>query len=110
MTDAEFVEEMAARLNLVLEADPQRATHVLGTSLTHVGYASVGHFVSQLAIPRGIDPTTSPDVLKNVKFLVPVIEDGRIVKFDAVTGEELQQRHQEDAEKVAKDAQSKLLQ
>jgi len=110
MTDAEFVEELAARLNLVLEADADRTNVVLGSSLTHAGYASVGHFVSQLGLPRGIAPETHPDVLRNVKFLVPVVEDRRIVKFNAITGQELQQRHEKDAAAAAKAAQSSKLQ
>ena len=102
--------ELAARLNLVLEADAERANFVLGSSLAHAGYASVGHFISQLGLPRGIDPTTPPDALKNVKFLVPVIEEQRIRRFEALTGEELQEKHAKDSQKAAMDAQGTKLQ
>lgn len=93
MTDAEFADELVARLNLVLEADLNRTNAVLMTALHHAGYASVGHFVSQLAMPRNITEETSADDVRNVKFIAPVVRDQKIVKFEALTGEELQTRH-----------------
>lgn len=103
MTDAEFAEELVARLNLVLEADHPRATAVFATSLHKAGYASVAHFIGQLAMPRHITKEATADDVQNVKFVAPVIEDQRIVKFEAVTGEELQERHMA----AAKGAQEK---
>lgn len=101
MTDAEFVEELAERLNLFLQADPGRANAALLTPMSHAGYASVGHLLGQFCLPRGINPSADPATVENVKFLVPVIEDRRIVKFEAVTGQELQERHRQMAEAVA---------
>jgi len=107
MTDAEFAEELAERLNLFLKADEARASATLTTALTHAGYANVGHFLRQLCLPRGIDYNTPPEALQNVKFLMPVLADNtRIIGFRAVTGAELQeklaqmqQRAQETSEK-----------
>ena len=98
MTDSEFIEEMATRLNLLLEGDSDRALAALTVSLTHAGYANVGHFLGQMCLPRGITPATSPDELQNVKFLMPVMEGGRIVQFQAVTGAELQEKAAEAAQ------------
>lgn len=103
MTDAEFADELVTRLNLLLKADPQRANAVFTTPLAHAAYASVGHFVSQLAMPRHITKDASADDVKGVKFIAPVIEDQKIVKFEALTGDQLQKRHSEAA-KAAEDA------
>jgi hypothetical protein len=97
MNDAEFADELVTRLNLLLEADVQRANAVLTTPLAHAAYASVGHFVSQLAMPRHITKEATADEVKEVKFIAPVIEEQRIVKFEALTGDQLQQRHAEAA-------------
>jgi len=93
MNDLEFVEELAKRLNLLLEADSDRLQLVLGVPLSHAGYASVGHFISQLGLPRGITQDTPAKAVENVKFLVPVIEKGRILKFEVLTGDELYESH-----------------
>jgi hypothetical protein len=98
MTDAEFVDELVARLNLLLKADADRANAVFGTPLAHAAYASVGHFVGQLAMPRHITREASVDDVQNVKFVAPVVEDRRIMKFEAVTGAELQKRHAKAAQ------------
>jgi SNF2 family DNA or RNA helicase len=107
MTDAEFADELATRLNLFLEADALRAGATLTSSLAHVGYANVGHFLGQLCLPRGVDISTDPEELKNVKFLMPVLDEKNGIKaFQTVTGEELQQKHaamQKQAEEAAKD-------
>ena len=93
MTDAEFADELVVRLNLFLDADNLRAGATLTTSLAHVGYANVGHFLGQLCMPRGVDMTTPPEDLKNVKFLMPSIDEKRGIKaVQSVTGEELQQK------------------
>jgi len=102
MTDAEFADELVARLNLFLEGDNARAAATLTTSLAHVGYANVGHFVGQLCLPRGVDMTTPPESLKDVKFLMPVLDEKRGIKaFRAVTGEELQVKHAEMLQQMA---------
>lgn len=98
MHDAEFADELVTRLNLMLEADPARANAVFTTPLGHAAYASVGHFVSQLALPRHITKEATADEVKEVKFIAPVISDQTIVKFEALTGDQLQQRHAEAAE------------
>jgi len=103
MTDEEFVNELTTRLNLFLEVGDERAQATLTTPLMHVGYASVGHFLGQLCCPRGISDTTPPEQLQNVKFLMPVVDDGRITSFQAVTGAELQRRVGEMAKKAAQD-------
>lgn len=94
MTDEEFVDELVARLNHFIELNPDRANAVLCTELLKAGYASVGHFVGQLAMPRGLGPQTKAEDLQNVKFVLPLIEDGKIVKFEGVPGTELQERAQ----------------
>lgn len=101
MNDPEFVDELVTRLNLVIDADPERANAVFGVSLQGAGYASVGHFIGQLAMPRHITKEATASDVENVKFVVPVVEDQRIVKFESVTGAELQRRHETamDAEK-----------
>jgi hypothetical protein len=111
MTDAEFAEELVVRLNLFLEADNMRAGATLTTSLAHVGYANVGHFLGQLCMPRGVDMNTPPESLKDVKFLMPVLDEKQGIKaFKAVTGEELQERHAAMQQKMAeqKDAEDKI--
>lgn len=100
MTDSEFIEEMATRLNLLLEGDADQTATVLAVPLTHAGYANIGHFLGQMCLPRGISSDTSPDTLQNVKFLMPVTEGGRITKFATVTGAELQERAAEAAQKA----------
>lgn len=93
MTDAEFVEEIAKRLNLLLEADQNRAQQILTTPMVHVQYANVGHFLGQLGLPRGLGRDTPPEDMREVKFLMPVIdENGRIKEFEAVTGQDLEER------------------
>jgi len=94
MTDAEFTDELVERLNLLLEADPKRANTVFTTPLHNAAYASVGHFVGQLAMPRHITKEATADDVTGVKFVVPVVEDQRIVKFEALSGGELQERHE----------------
>lgn len=111
MTDAEFTEEIANRLNALLRADEARAMQGLTTPMVHAGYANVGHFLGQLCLPAGVDHSTPPDQLQNVKFLMPVIgENGRINSFRAVTGEELAQEHAQMQERraQAKDDESKI--
>jgi hypothetical protein len=93
MTDGEFLEELVIRLNLIIEADKDRASAVFGTPLVHARYASVGHFLGQLAMPRTITKEASAEEVRNVKFIVPVVEDQRITRFETVTGVELQARH-----------------
>lgn len=104
MTDAEFVDELVTRLNLTLEADQNRANSAFSTPLGHAGYASVAHFIGQLGMPRGINETASADDVLNVKFIVPIVEGGRIMGFEGVTGSELQNRHA----KAAAEASSNL--
>lgn len=93
MNDSEFAEELVARLNLFISANPDRAHATLFVPLSHAGYASVGHFVGQLAMPRNITSEATAEDLKNVKFVAPVLEGARIVRFETVTGAELQRRH-----------------
>jgi hypothetical protein len=93
MTDAEFTDELVARLNLFLEADLDRANAVLTSPLHRAGYASVGHFVGQLAMPRHITREASAQEVSDVKFVAPVVEDQKIVKFESLSGAELQERH-----------------
>lgn len=97
MTDAEFVEELVVRLNLWLDGDPNRANRALLTPLSHAGYSNVGHFMSQLCFPR--HGLAHPQ--DEIRFLVPTIEDQRITRFQALTGAELQARHEETAQKAA---------
>ena len=104
MTDNEFIEELAARLTLFLEGDRRRATSVLTCPLGFAGYANVGHFLGQLALPRGLDHNTSAEQLEGTLFLTPVIEEGIVTKFEAIPGRELDKRHQEAAERM-KEAQ-----
>lgn len=102
MTDAEFVDELVARLNLFLEIDPLRAKATLTSSLAHVGYANVGHFLGQFCLPRGVDETTAPEDLTNVKFVMPLLDEDQGIKgFQTVTGEELQQKHAEMQQQMA---------
>jgi hypothetical protein len=103
MTDGDFLEELVIRLNLIIEADKDRATKIFGTPLFHAGYASVGHFLGQLAMPRTITKEATADEVRNVKFIAPVVEDQRITRFEALTGAELQKRHLEAA-KAAEEA------
>lgn len=101
MTDAEFADELVIRLNLFLDADNMRAGATLTTSMAHVGYANVGHFLGQICMPRGVDMATPPEDLKDVKFLMPILDEKRGIKaFQAVTGEELQQRAAEMQKKM----------
>jgi len=98
MTDEEFVEELATRLNLFIDVDEQRSLAVLTTPLMQAGYANVGHFLGQLCCPRGITDASPPEQLANVKFLMPVLKKGRITSFRAVTGTEIQEKVREAAE------------
>jgi hypothetical protein len=100
MTDDEFVAELATRLNLFLQSDDQRSQAVLTTPLMHAGFASVGHFLGQICCPRGITDQSPPEQLENVKFLMPHIDKGRIVRFECVTGAELQERVKEAAQEA----------
>ena len=113
MTDAEFTDELVARLNLLIEADAERANKVFTTPLHAAAYASVGHFVGQLAMPRHITKEASADDVTGVKFVVPVVEDQRIVKFEALSGGELQERHEtaaKAAQAVQKNGKGSLIQ
>lgn len=103
MTDAEFTDELVARLNRFIEADPDRANVILCTSLLNAGYASVGHFVGQLGMPAGLSPGTKPEDLQNVKFILPLVVEGRIVKFEGIAGTELQERAQRFKSEPPKD-------
>jgi hypothetical protein len=107
MTDAEFVEELATRLNLLIEADSNRAQAVLTMPLLQAGYANVGHFLGQMCCPRGITDQTAPKDLQDVKFLMPVLDGERIARFRSVTGSELQQKAAEAAQKRADAAAAK---
>lgn len=109
MTDSEFIEEMATRLNLLIEGDPARAAVVLTTPLVRAGYANVGHFLGQMCLPRGITQDTDPAELQNVKFLMPVMEGGRIARFEAVTGAELQEKAGQAAQGAAEPPDGKKV-
>lgn len=100
MTDSEFADEVAARLNRFLELNYQRAHATLITPLTHVGYANVAHMLGQLCLPHGMTQATAPEAMLDTKFLMPVIdkEKGQITGFESVTGAELQKRAQEAQE------------
>lgn len=99
MTDAEFVDELATRLNAFLAQDFERAQYVLLMPLARAGYASVGHFLGEVGLPRGITRKTPEGELADVRFLVPEIRQDMIVKFLTVTGAELQERAQKTPEK-----------
>jgi len=102
MTHAEFADELVIRLNQFLDADRMRAGATLTTSMAHVGYANVAHFMGQLCLPPGVDMQTPPESLKDVKFLMPVLDEKRGIKaFQAVTGDELQQKAAEMQQKMA---------
>jgi hypothetical protein len=103
MTDDEFTEELVARINHIIELDPERANLILCTELMQGGYASVGHFLGQLAMPRGVGPTTAAKDLANVKFVLPLVVDGKIVKFEGIAGADLQKRAQNFKPPVPKD-------
>ena len=95
MTDAEFMDELVVRLNLMMEADVNRTSGILGIPLKHLGYANVVHFISHLGFPRGTGGKTAEEAIKAVKFIVPVSnEDGRITGFEAVSTEELHRREE----------------
>lgn len=96
MTDDEFMEELVARVNLFLEADLDKANRVLCTPLTHAGYASVGHFIGMLTLPRSLNPVTAtPAEMANVKMVMPVIRENMITAFTLVAGADLQKRAQQ---------------
>jgi hypothetical protein len=101
MTDAEFVDELVERVNLWLQADPDRANKALLTPLGHAAYANVGHLLSQFCFPRGLDFTKPPPEMGDVRFLVPVIEDRRITAFRSLSGAEMQEHHQSMAQRAA---------
>ena len=84
--DAEFVKELAKRLNTMIEQNADRSNAVLTTALNHAGYASIAHFLGELALPA----RSSVEDLKGSLFLFPVIEEGYIKRFDLVTGAFLQ--------------------
>ena len=98
MTDDEFMEELVARVNLFLEADLHKANQVLCTPLIHAGYASVGHFIGTLALPRTLNPVTaSPEEMAKVKMVMPIIRENMIAKFTLVAGADLQKQAQQQA-------------
>lgn len=92
MNDGEFADEVARRLNRFLEVDNVRAAATLTSSLAHVGYANVAHFMGQLCLPHGMTQKTPPEEMQNVKFLLPVVDqqERRITGFRTATGAELQ--------------------
>lgn len=101
MTDDEFMEELVARVNLFLDADLHKANKVLCTPLPHAGYASVGHFLGMLALPRSFNPgTASPEEVANVKMVMPVIRENTITEFALVAGSDLQKRAQATKERL----------
>jgi len=100
MTDDEFADEVARRLNRFIKTDEMRSLATLTSSLAHVGYANVAHFLGQLCLPHGMTQETPPEEMENVKFLMPIIdlEKKGIKGFRTATGSELQQ----EAEKAQK--------
>jgi hypothetical protein len=92
MTDADFVKELARRLNTFLEQAPERANGVLATPMPHAGYAGVAHFLGELGMPKGVTDQTNMGDLQETLFLFPIIEDHRIVHFEVVTGVDLAQK------------------
>jgi len=92
MTDAEFVTELARRLNTFLEQDSERANGVLATPMPHVGYAGVAHFLGELALPKGASKDVNMKDLQETLFMFPIIAEERIVQFEVVTGVDLAQR------------------
>ena len=97
MTDADFVKELARRLNTFLEQAPERANAVLATPIPHAGYAGVAHFLGELAMPSGITDKVKMGDLQEALFLYPTIDDShRIVKFEVMLGSDLAKRAEED--------------
>jgi hypothetical protein len=92
MTDAEFVTELAQRLNTFLEQDNTRANLVLATPMPHAGYAGVAHFLGELGMPVGVDQAASQDDIKEALFLFPNITNRMITDFSVVTGAELAEK------------------
>jgi len=88
MTDAEFVTELARRLNTFLEQNPERANMVLATPLTLAGYAGVAHFLGELGMPKGVNATTPADIAEAM-FLYPNVKNGAITSFEVVSGADL---------------------
>ena len=92
MTDAEFVTELARRLNTFLEQNPDRANVALSTPLAHAGYAGVAHFLGELAMPSGLTNSSKMGELGDALFLYPDIQNNRIARFEVVPGSELAER------------------
>jgi len=95
MTDADFVMELARRLNTFLEQAPERANGVLATPMPHAGYAGVAHFLGELALPKGASKDVNMADLQETLFLFPIIEDHHIIHFEVVTGVDLAQKAME---------------
>jgi hypothetical protein len=92
MTDAEFVTELARRLNTFLEQSPERANLVLATPMPHAGYAGVAHFLGELGMPHGVEAATSKEDIKDALFLYPNVVNRKITDFSVVTGAELAEK------------------
>lgn len=97
MNDAEFADEVARRLNRFLQTEEKRAMATLTSSLAHVGYANVAHFLGQLCLPHGMTQETPPEEMQNVKFLLPIVDpkERRINGFRTATGKQLQEEAEE---------------
>ena len=89
MTDAEFVTELARRLNTFLEQNPERANMVLATPLPHAGYAGVAHFLGELGMPKGVDAITSEEQIAELLFLYPNVENKMITNFAVMSGADM---------------------
>lgn len=91
MTDNDFVSELVERLNLFLKGSPERANRVLRTPLLHAQYATVGHFLGQLGLPRHITKDTEIKDMEKTLFIVPCFNEQRITHFRTATGKEIQE-------------------
>lgn len=100
LSDKDFLEELARRLNVLLERDVDRMNGALSVPMAHAGFANLGHFLGSLGLaPRVASPFQPRDV-HDLLFLVPIIEDRKIVKFEVLTGRELEQRSEANGKKL----------
>lgn len=99
ISDKAFLEELARRLNVLLERDVDRMNGVLSVPMAHAGYANLGHFLGALGLAR-IKTPFEPKEAHDLLFLVPIIEARKIVKFEILSGRELEKRSEETGKKL----------
>lgn len=95
-SDRDFLEELARRLNVLLSRDVDRMNGALSIPMASSGYANLGHFLGSLGLAPRLTSPFQPKEVHDLNFLVPIIEERKIVRFEVLTGRELEHRAEKE--------------